>query len=265
MSAAIRVFSKSKLDVSYDNVVLTASQGQDFVDFVRNRSNTSAWVTTGSVDADNTTIEVDFVDLINIDSIILIKHNFKSYTIQYWDGDSWENFSTTIAPTTNTALTTFHQFTEVFTTKIKLTILGTMTVDDDKHLFQFIATTERAQFNGFPIIKNPKHSRNRIRSKLLSGKETIKESSGAFSCQLQIKVHSDDSDLDLIEDMYNANTGFLVWLCGGDQAQFSSLRIGYRLEDIYLMKCADEYQPEWYKGFYTSGQVVGVDLVEVAD
>lgn len=265
MSQQIRVFSKNKLDISNANVVLTASQADEFADFVRNRSNTSAWVTTGSVDADNTTFEVNFVDLINIDSIILIKHNFKSYTIEYWDGDSWEDFSTAIAPTTNTAETTFHQFTEVFTTKIRLTILGTMVADEDKYLFQFIATKERAQFNGWPIIKNPKHSRNRIRSKLLSGKETIKESSGAFSCQLQIKVHSDDSDLTLIEEMYNANTGFLVWLCGGDETQFSSQRIGYRLEDIYLMKCSDEYQPEWYKGLYQSGQVVGVDLIEVSD
>lgn len=265
MSQQIRVFTKNKLDISNSNIVMTASQAQTYIDFVRNRSNMSAWVTTGSVDSDNTSIEVDFVDLINIDSILLLKHNFKSYTLQYWDGDSWEDFSTPIAPTNNSETSTFHQFTEVFTTKIRIIILGTVVANSDKYLFQFIATTEHAQFNGWPIIKKPQHSRQRVRTKVLSGKETIKESAGAFSCQLNIKVHSDSSDLDLIETMYFANTAFLVWLCGGDQTQFSSQRIGYRLEDIYLMKCADEYRPEWYKGFYMSGQVVAVDLIEVVD
>jgi len=265
MSQQIRFFYKNKLDISNDVAVLTASQGNDFVDYVRNRSNTTAWVTTGSVDADLTQIDVDFVDLINIDFILLIKHNLKAYTIQYWNGASYVNFSTTIAETVNTETTTFHQFTEVFTTKIRLIIQGTMVVDSDKYLFQFIASTQRGQLNAWPIIKSPKVSRNKVRSKLISGKEAIKEQSGSFTCQLQVKLLRNAADLSLIEGLYDANTGFLVWLSGGDETQFSSPRIGYRKQDIYLMKCSDDYQPEWYKGFYTTGIVVGIDLVEVVD
>lgn len=265
MSQQIRFFYKNKLDISNSVATLTASQGNDFVDYVRNRSNTTAWVTTGSVDADNTNIVVDFVDLINLDFILLIKHNLKAYTIQYWNGSSYVNFSTPISETTNTLATTFHQFTEVFTTKIKLTIQGTMVANADKYLFQFIASTQRGQLQAWPIIKSPKVSRNRIRSKLISGKETIKEQSGSFMCQLQVKLLRNDTDLTLIEKLYDANTGFLVWLCGGDEDQFSSKRIGYRKQDIFLMKCADEYEPEWYKGFYTTGIVLSMDLVEVVD
>lgn len=265
MAQQIRFFNKNRLDISNTVAQVSASQGNDFVQFIRNRNNRTAWVTTGSVDSDNTTITVDFVDLISIDSILLIKHNFKSYTIKYWTGLTYTDFPTTIAPTTNTDGTTFHQFTETFTTKIQITILGTMVVDADKFLYQLIACLSRGQFEGWATIKAPKISRSRIRSKMISGKEVIKEQIESFSVQLQFKVYSNNNDLTIIEGLYGANTGFLVWISGGDESQFSSRRIGYRKEDIFLMKCTDELEPEWYKGFYTSGQVVNMSLTEVVD
>ncbi len=265
MSQQIRFFYKSRLDISNDVVTLTASQGNDFVNFIRNRSNRTAWATTGSVDADNTYIEVNFVDLVSIDSILLIKHNFKSYTLQYYNGSTYVDFSTAINVSNNSDATTFHQFTQVFTTKIKLIITGTMVADSDKYLFQMLACDSIGQLNGWPIIKSPKVSRNRIISKLISGRVNIKEQIETFSCELQIKVTSDDSDLSIIEALYAMNSGFHVWLSGGDDSQFSSRRIGYRKEDIVLMKCQDELEPEWYKGFYTSGQVVKIKLIEVSN
>ena len=264
MSGQIRFFEKNKIDISEPNISIAASQGDTYTDFVRNRSNLSAWQTTGSVDADNTTFEIDLVDPRSIDSIILIKHNFKSFTLQYWDGASWVDFSTAINPSTNTAETTFHQFTLVTTTKLKLTILGTIIANADKFLYQFIATEQIGQLNGWPIVK-PVIGRNRQRSKMISGKESVREQIDATQVKLNVNCWSNSADLSIVEELYDSNDGFLVWLSGGDESQFSSVRQGYRLEDLYLMKCIGEYKPAFYKGLYPSGLVIAIDLTEVVD
>lgn len=263
----ILVCKKNKLDISDDVVTLTASQAQDFVDFVRNRLNTSAWVTTGSVDADNTTIEVDFVNQVDIDTIALVKCNFKSYTVKYWNGSIYTDFSTPINPTNNTEPSPIHEFTKVTTTKILLTILGTFVADSEKKLYQFIATDKlrTGRLNGWPEIKNATFNRQRISAKMLSGKIGLKEQIGAFSFEWNLKVYSDSSDLAIFEAMYLSNNGFLVLLSGGDDSQFSSRRMPYRNEDWLLMKCSDEYTTDWYRGLYKSGQVINVKLVEVKD
>ncbi len=265
MAQQIILFEKNRGDFSETDVVATASQGVGFETFAINRSNLSAWVTTGSVDADNTTFELDFGDLRDIDNIILVLHNFKNYTIQYWNGSAWTNFSTSISVTNNTSDTTRHSFTLVETTKVKLTVTGTMVANADKYLHQFICTKLIGQLNGWPIIKNAIRGRNKQRTKMLSGKESVREQIGFFSCTLEIAVTSDEEDLDLVEDLQDSNDGFLLWLCGGSESQFSSARQGYRLEDIPLVKCANEYKPNFYKGIYSLGLPVTLDLVEVVD
>lgn len=56
MAYRIKFFEKNKGDISNSSVVMTASQGDDYADLVRNRSNYNAWATSGSVDADNTSL-----------------------------------------------------------------------------------------------------------------------------------------------------------------------------------------------------------------
>jgi hypothetical protein len=263
MSKQIVFMNKNKCDIENDDCIITASQGQDYVNFVRNRSNRSAWVTTGSVDADNTTFEVDFGGSRLVDIIILIKHTFKSYTIQYWDGLDWLDFSTPVNVSNNASDTTYHEFTTVSTNKLLLTITGTITPDEDKALFQFIATDKIGRLNGWPVVDAPTFDKQKKRNKMLSGKENIVENLGGFACKLTIDVYSNEADLDVFEELYDSPEGFLVWLCGGDQDQFSTLRKGWRLEDVFLMRTASNYVPEFYKGLYQSGIVVDVPLVEV--
>lgn len=267
MAKQILFLKKNKLDIDDPVVVLTASQGNDFVNFLRNRNNTSAWVTNGSVDADLTTLEVNFMNEVALDHISLVKCNFKSYKIEYWNGASYVTFSPAIDETANTNPTPSHNFTKVNSTKIRLTVRGTMTANIDKKLYQLIASEKigTGYLNGWPIIKNPTISRQRAITPMLSGKRAVKEQIGFFSCDLEVKVYSDNGDLTIFEYIYSSNYGVLVQLCGGDEDQFSSKRYGYRKEDFFLMKPSDEYTVEWYKGFYKSGQVVNIKLVESKD
>lgn len=267
MSEQIIFFDKNKLDIDKTNVVITASQGNAYTSYMQNRSNLTAWLTTGSVDADNTNIVIDFVDQALLTDIVLVKHNFKAYTIQYWNSSmsAYVDFSTPIAETANALETTHHVFTQVTTTKIKLIITGTVVVNADKYLYQLIASNRIGQLTAWPVIQDAIISRGRVSSKAISGKYSIRENVGGFSCKLAVEILKDDTDLNIIESLYSTNEGFLVWLCGGDAAQFSTDRIGYRLQDFYTCKCKDELSSVFYQGIYKSGMKINIDLVEVID
>jgi len=261
----IRFFKKSRMDLSFSQVVITASQGNDYADKVRNRSLNNGWATTGSVDADNTTFEVDFIDVTTMDTIVLNDMNFASYKIEKWNGLAYEAFSPAIDVTGNTKTTRFHQFTSVEPTKIRLTIRGTITPDEDKFMSEMLVCESIGQFEGWPVVKAPIVSRDRKELKMLSGKVSIRESIGFRAYKLECPNLSSDADLSIVEQLFGTNEGFHVWISGGDESQFSSVRMGFREVDIPLMKPRNELSNEWYKGFYKSGVKMAIDLKEVVD
>ena len=162
-------------------------------------------------------------------------------------------FLTVISETTNTEVTNAYSFTSVQTNKIKIIITGCQVVDADKVLRQLIVTELIGQLAGWPIIKTPTVSTNKTINKSLSGKVYVSEGVGAFSCQLEVTNWNSDADMTIMEEIYDKGEGVLVWLCGGDETQFSTIRHGYRLEDIYFMRPTNEYRPEFYKGLYQTG------------
>ncbi len=265
MSGQIIFFKKSKCDFSLGNVIASASQGSAYAAQVLNRSNLSAWVTTGSVDADNTTLTVDMSDPKVITDLLLLKHNFKAFTLKYWNGTSYQPFSPAINETSNTAASSYYEVASVTTTKLQITITGTQVANADKYLYQFIATSKIGRLNGWPIIESPVFDRNKLVSVMLSGKISLAESLGGFKTSLTVEYLKDSTDLATIEAIFGSADGFLVWLTGGDETQFSSVRQGYRMEDVFLMKCVNSLSPQWYQGLYQTGMTLQVDLAEAVD
>lgn len=265
MSKQIIFFKKSKCDFTNPSIVVTGSEGIGYESYILNRSNNTAWVTTGSTDASNTTLIINFGENTDITDLLLLKHNFKSYTIKYWNGSAYVDFSTVIAPTSWTDDDSYHYFTSVNTNLIKITIYGTQVADADKFLYQFIATQKIGQLAGWPVISKPVISRNKKNNVMLSGKLSISENIGHVSLTLKLQMFTSNADLTVFETIYNYSEGFLVWLCGGDETQFKTLRQGYRMEDTYLMKCSDDYKPEYYKGLYGCGITMDVKLDEVTN
>lgn len=265
MASQIIFFKKNKADFEMDYVTATASEGNDTSRNVLNRSNKSAWATSGSVDASNTTLEIDMVDVRLIDSILLMKHNFKSFKIEYWNDDTlaYQTFPTPIDQTTNTSESSYFSVSPTYTSKLRLTVRGTMVANADKHLFQFIMTEKIGQLAGWPIIKKPLIGRDIKKRKMLSGKMHVVENVGFYQCRLSVAHWKSSEDLAIVEALYDQSEGFLFWPCGGDEAQFSSVRQGYRFEDIYLVRCLNEYSPEWDGGLYKNGLKIDIDLAEV--
>jgi hypothetical protein len=194
----------------------------------------------------------------------MLLHNFKAFTVKYYNSVSYVDFSTPISETTNTAENNYYSFAAVQTQYIQITITGTMVANADKVLRQFIATELIGQLTGWPVI-SPTLSRNKRISTTLSGKKIIKEATGFRKEKLKIKLTSTDADLTIFETLVYANEGFLYWPCGNLESQFRNERIGYRMEDIYLMKISDEWTPAWYDGLYKTGMQIDVNLEEVAE
>lgn len=262
-------FNKSACDYSNQDVSVSITDsvatntGETFAHYMFNRNNNSAWITTGSSDAGTTTLEIDFGQERYITDLLLVLNNLKAFTIQY-DDSGWTDFSTPINESTNTETTKRFSFTRVLVQKIKIIITGTMVADADKIIRQLIVSDIAGQLNSYPQIKKPTHSTNKKNVKMLSGKYAVIESVGAFSVTLSVSLLSDSEDANLVEDLYESRSAYLVWLCGGNESQFKNLLKGYRKEDIYLVRPSDEYQNEFYTN-YTTGTKFNMKLNEVVN
>lgn len=273
MAKQTRFFKKNVIDLSIASVTLTVTDavaynnGQSIIDFIRNRNNASAWLTTESTDAANTEILCEFGVGRDITDILLVKHNWKAFTIQYWNGSSWTDFSTPIAETSNDQDTSHFEFTRVETEKIKIVITGCQVVDADKELYQLIITEKIGAgiLEGWPMIKNPTHDRNKKVTKMLSGKISLLENVGGFMAELEVSNWKSAADIAIVEDIYFRREGVLMWISGGDEDQFTYAAMGYRKEDIYLVRPVNNYEPEWFKGVYTNGLKINIKFQEAID
>ena len=269
MSGQIKFYERNIIDLTNTNVTISVTDsvatntGSTFADYMRNRKNTSAWITTGSSDAGTTTLIVDMTESRSLEKIIIIGHNFKAYTVKYWNGAAYVDFSTAIAETAYADTDSFHDFTAISTIKIQIIITETQVADEDKYIKQLILIEERAQFDAYPDIKNPTHDNGKRVTKMLSGKKNIVSAVGAFNCELAVSTLSNAADLALIEQLFERKVGFLVLLSGELESQFKNVLAGYRNEDIYLMKCSNNYEPEFYKYCYQLGTKVKMKLTEV--
>lgn len=269
MAQQMRFFRKNFLDSSYSNATISeqSSLQENGLDQMRDRSNRTAWITTGATDAETLNIVADFVDTRDINSIILVGHNLGAFTIQYdLDGSmTWTDFSTAINESSNTDSTSYFSFTTVSTRRIRLTITGTQVADAEKVIKQWIVSEQIGQLIGWPKVQRAALNQQISRSTLPSGKQSVNRNTGGFRFQAAVTLWRIEADLELLEKLYLTNQGFLVWICGGDEDQFSVQRLGYRLEDIFLMKLGDDYTPNFYKGVYTTGFQIAADFVEVID
>jgi len=265
----IKFFKKNILDLSNDLPTFTITDGSAsdtgsaFTTLMRNRNNNSGWATTGSADDGSTTMVVDFGETKSFTDILLVGHNFKNFNVKYYDGTNYIDFDTTISSTDNTVSTNYYNFSEVSTTAIQLKINGTQTADQDKYLKQFIVTNIIGTLSVEPEVK-PQWDKDRRVTKYLSGKSFVAKSAGAFNCHIRMKTVANESDLSLVETLFNSYQGFLVWLCGGDTSQFETIREGYRLQDIFYMDLANEYEPEFNDSRWYHGMPIDMKLVEVS-
>lgn len=269
MAQQPKVFRKSFIDIDSDNVSITVTDaiasdsGQAVVGQLRDRSNKTGWGTTGSTDAASTSLDIDWIDPYEVSHIILVGHNFKSFKLEKWNGSSWVDFSTPVSITNSEDFVTEIEITPESLSRIRLTILGTQVADSDKFLRQIIVTRLIGQFEGWPLAR-VLSSTSKTAKKTLSGRNFIREQSGHTEIRLDFSTYGFEADLALLESIFFENfSGVLFWANGGDSEQFRLQLVGYRPQDIFLMKAKSEYEPAFEKKMYRNGINMNVHLVEV--
>lgn len=257
----ILFLQKNKADISNTVMTAAATEGNDYVLRALNGNNVTAWITTGSTDASNTMFSVNFYEPRRLTNIILANHNFKNYTLEWYNGSSWIS----LAAETNYLLSSsYYEFSLIHAEQLRMVIYGTQVANSDKYLYQFIASEGIGRLNAWPVIGNPKLDRNLQTSKMLSGKQQVTKNLGGWNFDLQMQVWTDSADLAVVQNLYSSTEGFLVSLCGGDDSQFRVAVEPYRLQDVLLMKTVGTYSPVLYKGLYQSGYNITMQLAEVA-
>ena len=149
MAGQVKFLRKNHLDLDRPNptIVITdaiaTNNGQDSVNFLRNRNNISGWLTTDSTDAANTEILCELGDFLNIDHILLVKHNFKDFLIEYRDlFDVWQTYENVTANTDGTNLYT--KTSPINADAVRITITAAQVVDADKQMRQLILAEQIA-------------------------------------------------------------------------------------------------------------------------
>lgn len=135
---SMKFFTKNYLeDVTVGN--LTASTGNSVVGLIKDRNLNSRWVSVGSNDTITETITAIWTAAVTINYISLRNMNLETYTVQYWTGAAYADFSTPINETTNTSTARLHGFNTVSTTRIRLTATTTIIPNDEKRIGELMA------------------------------------------------------------------------------------------------------------------------------
>lgn len=257
------------------SIVDTLGTGTAVVNYAIDKNRQTYWKTVGSDDSTTETLTLTFQSSA-ITRILLVDHNWKQYTVKYWNGASFVDFTSVvgldgalgggITETTFADTTSYYEVASVTTTKIQITVTKTQTANAQKYISQIVATTELGTLQGFPLISGSSVTRSVRQMQMMSGRSKVVKSVEAYSLQLDFSEYSGAStyspDLDLMYQLNDRDTPFLVWACGGRRGStyFKYAPRGMRLQDLYLMQLVTDIVGSFPQSIYTS--TVGLDVLE---
>jgi len=240
-------------------------------------NNQRVYSQTSSANSDAVTVTwtVTFSGDKTIDRIILNRHNFKSFTVQYDVAGTPTDFTNTvgldgatasgnIAETAFSDETAYYEFDSVTTSIITITATATQTANQEKIIYNLFTTAELGtleyppQITALPFTRNPRQSAN------LSGLANIQKGFETVAFSLSFESHPSQSDMDLLTTLHDRDLSFLVWLCGGKRStsDFRYQVKGYRLRDIYNMQTPGPISPYFPGSIYVNAPSNSIDLVQ---
>lgn len=240
-----------------------ASSGNPSVGFVLDRNQYTVWRSVGSDDTIAETLEITLSESKTFDRLFLIHHNFKQFTVQYWDS-GWTDFANIIgingvtaaqiSETTYDANSAYYEFDEVSTNRILITATKTQIVDEQKFLNSFAATSELGTLDGFPIVKNATKDKKLRKSILLNGRSHVNKSIEVMRFSIDFKNYPPplQADLDLIYNLFDRDDNFLTWICGGRNGNpyFGYQLRGFRIEDVIETQVVNIFKDSYRNNFY---------------
>jgi len=245
--------------VTDESVIIVSSNSAES-DNIRDFDKTSVWESSGQDDdTDEASIEVQFREA-NADisrdltRVILLNHNFKDISVDYWTGSAWSSLTTASNQSTSNAILTFSsQATE----RIRVRCLETQTADQEKQLGQLIACD--LQFDiGSGILEYYVNYRERAYEHELGDgsivKTYIKHSpyrSGKYGARVMFRFIT-ESQLESLRLIKEAGSAFL-WHPESDD----------RIDEIYYVHWANPFTYQYTSKFKGAGFDLNMQLKEV--
>lgn len=261
MVAGVRFFEMSFCDYARAEASVTPNNNAAEAESLINRDADWVWESVGSDDTDTVTITVDFGRSRAFDTLILTLCNLKGFSLSYRaSGGSW---TTILTETANAAETYFARFAEVTAQEVRLAMTTTQTPDAQKTLRDLILTRQIGQLVGYPAVKIT-DAEKPSKKEMITGKARYVQDPARAEVSIQFRDHVGAADRDLVDALRRWREEFLVWPCGGNEAQFAHADIGWRLEDIFLVTRDRGFSHQFTKNLYFSGMTGSLDLVEVA-
>lgn len=260
MSSGIKFFSMNFADINRAAASISIDNNSAESDSLINRDPFWAWTSTGSDDTDTITLDVDFGQSREVDTLILVENNLKEFTLSYLSGVSY----IPVLSVTDNAETTYQASFASFNAQyVRFTMTRTMTADAQKTLRDFIITKQIGQFVGYPTVQVGDDT-DVIKKRLATGKYKFVQDGQASKITVQFQNHVGENDRTLINTLREWPEEFLIWPCGGNADQFAFNDIGYRLKDIYLVGADKGFTHSFTKGLFNSGMNGTLNLYEAS-
>lgn len=276
ITGGVKFFDTSKC-LGVNGGTAQASNGDATAIYAIDRNPYTYWYTTGSSDASTETLEIDFGQTVPITRLLLLLHNFKSFTVKYDLSGAWTDFTSvvgmdgslsTISESTFADNCAYYEFAEVTTSKILISVATTQVANAEKFLSQAIVTSEIGTLQGFPIIKPVVLDRNSKQKQTLSGKYSVTKADETASVTIDFSGYPSAAaynvDIDTALQLHDSDVPFLVWLCGGRRGSnfFRYTLRGYRLQDVFQMQVIKAFQLSYSQNVYMNGLNASVQLAE---
>lgn len=262
ISGGIKFFDLNLADSKTD-ASAAASSGNPSAGFILDRNQYTVWRSVGSDDTTTEMLEITLSKSETFDRLFLIRHNFKQFTVQYWNS-GWTDFANIIgingvtaaqiSETTYDANSAYYEFDEVTTNRILITATKTQTADEQKFLNSFVVTSELGTLDGFPAVKGVTKDNKLRKSILLNGRSFITKSIEVMRFSIDFKNYPAPlrADLDLIYNLFDRDDNFLTWVCGGRNGEpyFKYQLRGFRIEDVIETQVVNIFKDSYRNNFY---------------
>lgn len=256
---------------------ISASSGVVVQNNAIDKNPLSYWTSVASNDSTTETLTLTFPSS-TLTRVLLIDHNWKQYTVKYWNGSAFTDFTNVvgldgalgggISETTFADPASYYEFSSVTTTQLQVTVTKTQTVNAQKYINTIVGTLEIGTFVGYPTV-SLNVSRNQRALSMLSGRKKIVKSNQSIQIALGFSTYPASSvgspDLDIMMTLLDRDTPFLTWLCGGRRGsnyfKYANLR-GFRLIDLIYTQVNADYAEAFTNNIYVGTVELGSIVLE---
>lgn len=267
ITGGVKFFYKS-LSLAADGTTILASSGQAAAPYALSMNRYVRWDSVGSNDATTETLTITFPQLTTFSRLFIVDTNIKDFNVFY---DTNQNFTNVVSIdgdlpniqiTNNANNTAYYEFDDVTANNIQIEMFNTQIPNEDKYIVLVAVTNEIGTLEGFPNLI-PQTDCNEKRSRTENGKFITQKSFEVFRVRLDLDYES-QNDIDIINNVYEGLSPFLIWLCGGiyGNPKFSVEFKNWRLKDLYQVQTSDTIRTTFRKNIYSSSPQITLDMFE---